>query len=227
MGKINKFVSGKINFDPLQKIVIEEFKKDNFLQENFYFTGGTALSVFYLGHRLSEDLDFFSEKDFPPERILQFMQRLAKKHNFTYTLRQPEGESMLVFSMNVAGKGQLRVDFNHYPFKRIEAGKNIEGLEVDSLRDIGSNKLLIVNQRADIKDFVDLYFLFREFTVWDLTHSVEKKFGMRLEPVMLASDFLKVEEFDFLPKMLVPLELSELKLFFKEKAVEIGKRVTE
>ena len=34
------------------------------LAEIFYLTGGTALSAFYLHHRESEDLDFFSREPF-------------------------------------------------------------------------------------------------------------------------------------------------------------------
>lgn len=30
----------------------------------FYLTGGTALSAYYLNHRISDDLDFFSEQEF-------------------------------------------------------------------------------------------------------------------------------------------------------------------
>ena len=32
-------------------------------QEQFYLTGGTALAEFYLGHRLSYDLDLFTGVD--------------------------------------------------------------------------------------------------------------------------------------------------------------------
>ena len=37
---------------------------------NFYLSGGTALSL-QLGHRESEDLDFFSQKSFNPELLQQ------------------------------------------------------------------------------------------------------------------------------------------------------------
>jgi len=51
----------------------------------FYLTGGTALSEFYIGHRLSYDLDLFtSEKEF----ILPFfrlMEEKLKSRNFTTT----------------------------------------------------------------------------------------------------------------------------------------------
>ena len=45
--------------------------------------------------------------------------------------------------------------------------------------------------------------------------------------VLIASDFAKVEDFKFLPKMLVPLELSTLQKFFRDQAKEIGKRITK
>jgi hypothetical protein len=34
---------------------------------------------------------------------------------------------------------------------------------------------------------------------------------------------MKVEEFDFLPKMLVPLTVSELQNYFKQQAAKISK----
>ena len=88
------------------------------------------------------------------------------------------------------------------------------------------NKLLLVNQRTDIKDFVDLYFLKDEFTVWDLTAGVKEKFGFELDPVLIAADFMKAEEFDFLPKMLLSLKISDLQSFFKQRAREISGEFT-
>jgi predicted nucleotidyltransferase component of viral defense system len=41
---------------------LDFFSKEKRLRERFYFTGGTALSEYYLHHRRSIDLDFFSEK---------------------------------------------------------------------------------------------------------------------------------------------------------------------
>ena len=36
--------------------------KEEYFIKNFYFTGGTPLSAFYLFHRLSEDIDLFLKK---------------------------------------------------------------------------------------------------------------------------------------------------------------------
>ena len=42
---------------------LEKIGKNKFITGNFYLTGGTALAEFYLKHRYSEDLDFFSEQE--------------------------------------------------------------------------------------------------------------------------------------------------------------------
>ncbi len=45
-----------------QKKVLELMGKESYFTRRFYFTGGTAPAEFYLQHRFSEDLDFFSER---------------------------------------------------------------------------------------------------------------------------------------------------------------------
>ena len=64
-------------FTQEQKLIFDQIKNNQYLTDNFYFTGGTALSYFYLNHRYSEDMDFFSEKN-----------GWQKKHN----LRRVENE---------------------------------------------------------------------------------------------------------------------------------------
>ncbi len=45
--------------------------------------------------------------------------------------------------------------------------------------------------------------------------------------MLLAEDFLKIEDFEALPRMTKPLDLDQLKTFFREKAKELGKRAVE
>lgn len=35
----------------------------SYITQCFYLTGGTALAAFYLHHHISEDLDFFNERE--------------------------------------------------------------------------------------------------------------------------------------------------------------------
>lgn len=65
------------------------------------------------------------------------------------------------------------------------------------------------------------------FTIWDLLYAVKAKHNMETDIILVGADFLKVENFDFLPKMLKPLTLEELKSFFRQKAKEIARRSVE
>lgn len=215
----------KVTFTPLQKQIFDKVSKDPVLSKQFYLTGGTALSAFYLHHRESEDLDFFSESDFEDTKIEELIKNLSISFKTPYRFTK-KGE-VRIFEFVKSDKLLIKIDFNYYPYKRVEKGKKHQEIEIDSLRDIAINKLLTVNQRGDVKDFVDLYFLLKDFTIWDIIYGVQAKFRREQDIVLISSDFAKVEEFDFLPKMLVPLKLSDLKEFFKQKAIDLAKRVTE
>lgn len=60
---------------PNQKSFLHEFTKSE-LRNVFRLTGGTALSAFYLEHRLSEDLDFFSSENVPLAIIENFLKSI-------------------------------------------------------------------------------------------------------------------------------------------------------
>ena len=60
----------------IQLAFLGELGKQEFIRKNFYLTGGTALAAFYLGHRYSEDLDFFSESEFTPLEADVFLKQL-------------------------------------------------------------------------------------------------------------------------------------------------------
>jgi len=215
----------QVTFTPLQGKIFSKVSKDPVLSKQFYFTGGTALSSFYLHHRESEDLDFFSENDFENTAIERLMANLSLELKLPYRFTERQVVRVCEFFKN--NKLLIKVDFSYYPYERVEKGERYQGMDIDSIRDIATNKLLTINQRADVKDFVDLYFLLKHFTIWDLIYGVERKFRREMDMVLIASDFTKVEEFDLLPKILVPLELSELKKFFRKKAKEIGRRAVE
>lgn len=211
-----------------QKIILDEVKKSDFIKRNFYLTGGTLLSFYYLQHRFSDDLDFFSEQKVDTFSVFNLLQELSQKHHFTLSVRF--NEPLYVVNLKFKNGQTLKVDFAHYPYKRVGQSLNIEGLAIDSLLDIAVNKLLTANQRNDVKDFVDLYFLLNElkkYTVWDLMEGVKVKFRFEMEPIPLAYDFLKAEKFTFLPRMIKSLEINELQRFFRELALEVGGKAIE
>lgn len=208
-----------------QETVLGEIIKIKYFKDNFYFSGGTALSLIYLKHRYSEDIDLFSEKSFDNQTIFTLMQGLSKKLHFE--IQSDFKEVVYIFNLTFKNNTKLKVDFGYYPYQKIEKEQLIESFKVDSLIDIAVNKLLTITQRTDVKDFVDLYFLLKKFTVWTLIDGVKVKFRVKLEPMLVGGDFLKIEDFDFLPKMLVPLNLDELKVFYRDQAKKLGMKVVK
>lgn len=221
MGKVNKFFSSKIIIiTPEQELLLNNFRKDPWLSGTFYFSGDTALSLHYLKHRQSIDLDFFSEEKFDQQGIIDTVTKWSKQRDFL--IDYFFSERTQVFNLTFPNKQTTKIDFSLYPYKRVEKSKLIDGIAVDSLLDIAINKLLTVEQRTEVKDFVDLYFLLKEYTVWDLLEGLKIKFGIKVDPFILSSDFLKVESFDFLPTMIKPLSLEQLKSFFRQKAKDLS-----
>ncbi len=208
-----------------QKLLLSEFAADTFFSANFYFSGGTALSLYYLNHRISVDLDFFSEQEFNSQTILTKLNLLKNKYHFK--IEYVPAEETQVYILTFPKQNAVKIDFAFYPYKRLKPSIVKDGVKVDSLFDIAANKLLMTEQRAEVKDFVDLYFLLKRFTIWDLIGGVHKKFGLKTDPLLIASNFLKVESFEYLPKMILPLTLDELKDYFRDLAKKIGGKLVE
>src|SRR3990167_9385059 len=148
MGKVNIITAE-------QALLLEEFKNDPFLRKNFYFSGGTALSLSYFQHRKSIDLDFFSFQEFDPQVILTKITSWQNKLGFE--IKYIPLELNHIFILAFKNGESVKVDFVFYPYKTLEAQQDFEGVPTDSLLDIGVNKLLMIEQRAEVKDFVDLY----------------------------------------------------------------------
>ena len=209
-----------------QTQILDEISKDTNLTPRFYLTGGTALSEFYLQHRFSEDLDFFTDHDFDSQIILQSIQKWSNKFAFTYISEVVE--PTYIFFIKFPGGNKLKIDFAPYPYISLSPKeKKIKNIQIDSLLDIAVNKLITVNQRNEVKDFVDLYFLLKHFTIWDLLSGVKQKFHQEIPPYILATDLLKCQDFDYLPKMIKPLKIENLKAFYYQLTEKLSKPMTK
>lgn len=208
-----------------QSLLLDEFKNDPTLANTFYFSGGTALSLCYLQHRQSIDLDFFSLQEFDPQLVLTKLTNWQSKLKFK--LKYTPLDINHIFNLTFQNNASVKVDFVFYPYKTLKPHQSFEGIQVDSLQDIGTNKLLMIEQRTEVKDFVDLFFILEKFTIWDLLAGVKPKFKLELDNLVLASDLLKVEDFDYLPEMIKPLEINTLKKFFRIQAKSLGLKSVE
>ena len=125
------------------------------IEESFFLTGGTALSVFYLRHRVSDDLDLFT---LAPVNMSELDQWLRAHLKGSYA-NIKEGPSFLSFLLN-----ETKVEFVHDPLSNGDERPSVElehgrRLRVDNLRNIVSNKLGAMVSRQEPKDFADFYFI--------------------------------------------------------------------
>lgn len=196
-----------------QQDFLHRFKKSR-LGSRFFLSGGTALAEFYLCHRISEDLDFFCGEEFSLTSIEELAKRLTSTGKFRRpTIRRILNRTILTFP------GQLVVEFDYMPFANIEKPTIQRGIKVDSLVDIGVNKLHALLERREPKDFVDLYFILRHhYLLRDLLKLMRSKFDVGLRKMDVGAALLRVEEIRRLPRLLKPVSRKELISFFTEAA---------
>ena len=211
----------------MEQEVLKEWQKKciDFIFANeqlsgFYLTGGTALSGYYLRHRVSDDLDFFSYDDFDSmflhgvaESLKEIMgtksvrfSKLYDRNQFFYTVNEEEN----------------KIEFTKYPFKQLQEVNNFNGVRVDSEYDIAVNKLMTIVYRFDPKDFVDLFFLLQKHDLVKLKEGVRLKFGHWLDPLTIGCSFFKARKIEALPKMIKPLTVEELNDFFNNESKKLS-----
>lgn len=219
---------GKTILTPTQFKFLEFAAEDKQITKIFYLTGGTALAEFYLKHRLSEDLDLFTEDaEVNQAVVIAFLKKISPKLGIAkIKMSQFLGlvSSLLIFKRD----DQLKVDFNYYPFPRINKGKKYKDLDIDSIYDIAVNKVHTLFMRARPRDYVDLYFIMREmnYPLQKLTLDAKAKFDWDIDRVTLASQFIRVKDFrkDY-PKMLKPFNYEDMEKFFISQAKKLAKEI--
>ncbi len=88
------------------------------------------------------------------------------------------------------------------------------GFWVDDAIDIACNKLSALYDRADPKDFVDVYFIHQElFPLAELLPQAKQK-HVGLDNYWLAQAFSRVTEVRILPRLIKPVTCGQLVEFF-------------
>ncbi|MDZ7361711.1 MAG: nucleotidyl transferase AbiEii/AbiGii toxin family protein [candidate division KSB1 bacterium] len=72
---------------PLQRRFLDAFSRTE-LTKDFFLTGGTTLAHFYLQHRFSEDLDFFTEVPGAVSRVRPILDSIANALSGSLKIRR-------------------------------------------------------------------------------------------------------------------------------------------
>jgi len=135
------------------------------LLKDFYMVGGTALSLF-IGHRISIDIDLFTEKDFDSSLLLQNLQNL-----YSITTAKSITNGLFGFINDV------KIDLIAHKYPLCKPIHIEEGIRMVSLEDLGAMKLhAIVNNGTRLKDFIDVYYLLEHLPLQVLLSGYESKY---------------------------------------------------
>ncbi len=189
-----------------------------------YLGGGTALAL-QLGHRRSDDLDFFVWKPFDALSIAN--SEAVRGLEVTVNNLDPRHAELMIQSIKVDFiKEQLRLRF---PFKSIDP--QMEQLSMADARDIGRMKVLSIASRGSKKDFVDLYCLTKEMITLDsmITQAMEDHQGVKYSKLLFLKGLVDFEEAEREPELSMIWNVSweEVKKSLAGKVKEIAKKIQQ
>lgn len=210
----------------IQEKFLKLFSKST-LSKQFYFSGGTALSYYYLNHRYSEDLDFFSEEEFDTVQISVFLKSIKKEIGYlSFDYQQSFNRNIyhLRFKDSV-----LKVEFTYYPFIQVQKPKKIDGILVDSLTDIATNKLFTISQNARGRDYFDLFYINQKekISLEKLRKLAKIKFDWHVDPLHLGTQLNRVKEFIDDPILTKKVDKEKVIDFFEKEALNLGDEIVK
>lgn len=172
----------------------------------FYLAGGTGLAL-QLGHRRSDDLDFFSDRMFNTDSILARIS--ADKVFFTE-----------LGTVHCEIKG-IRISFLYYDVPLIQQTILWRGINIAHCKDIVAEKMKTISQRGSKKDFIDLYAALKlKYSVKEVCNFFKKRFqasDINFYHILKSLIFFEDAEQEPLPLMLFTGEdwkWEKIKTFF-------------
>ncbi|MEI7897446.1 MAG: nucleotidyl transferase AbiEii/AbiGii toxin family protein [bacterium] len=161
--------------DPATLGLIIRLQSKEYLK-GFNLAGGTALALLF-GHRRSIDIDLFSDSGFNADLLLE---NLA--HDFGFNLH---------FSASNTLKGSIeniKTDFLAHRYTLIFDPVTVQGITMLSVPDIIAMKLnAIVTSGQRVKDFIDIYYLFEQFSLAEMMSFYRQKYTLNNDVLVLKS----------------------------------------
>lgn len=168
-----------------------------------------------LGHRQSIDLDFFISTFPKAATLLQSLSAFCPQ-----VLSESAGTLDL-------GIDSVKVSFLEYKYPLLEPLIPYGESKMASVLDIACMKISAVSSRGSKKDFVDLWFILKKYSLADILHSFEEKYkDVKYNKLHIIKSLLYFTdaEADPEPDYLAAIDWSEVKNTFEKQVKDaIGK----
>jgi len=169
-----------------------------------------------LGHRISEDLDFFTRRDFDERLLLPKLGRIAGFHLDSISPKTIIGRF-----------DEVRFSLFFYDYPLLAEPRAFGRIRVLDAADIAAMKISAIASRGVKRDFVDLYFLCREtMTLADALGAYALKFqnlAANAVHVLKSLVYFEDAEADPMPVLLKPARWEAIKGYFREEVPPLAK----
>lgn len=205
-----------------QRSILKLLTNYSIVHDNFFLTGGTALSVFYLHHRTSDDLDLFTVHSGIKLDEISFLLKSELQRDLTMIRSSKSFLSLLI--------KEVKVDFVIDPLstkeERMRIPINNSSLMIDTISNISTNKLCTLVSRNEPKDYIDFYFLNRDITTVEfnkLYNISRRKEALFDDPPTAAYQIEEGLRFfqdnqNLIPKLKKKFELTDMAKFYQRIA---------
>ena len=168
--------------------------------DNLRLVGGTALAL-QIGHRKSVDLDLFGKIKHDEFTIAGILNKIGR----VTVLKKSE-------NINIYTINGIKVDIVNYPYPWLKDIIAEDTLKLANAEDIAAMKLSAVTNRGTKKDFIDLFFLLKQYSMEELFDFYKNKYhdGSIFLVVKSLSYFDDADE-EAMPDMCIAIKWEDVK----------------
>ncbi len=171
--------------------------------------GGTALAL-QIGHRKSIDLDFFGCIDF--EQLAN--NDLFRGFHSVEVLQRTK--NINIFEIN-----EIKVDFVNYSYPWLQKEMTIDSITLAHKEDIAAMKIAAITGRGSKKDFIDLFFLLKIYSLQQILDFYNKKyFDASIYLALKSLSYFYDADQEQSPEMIIPLSWETVKSKIKEELIK-------
>ena len=189
--------------------LLKKLSEKSFLSEA-RLAGGTALALQY-GHRASVDLDFFGNID---GDSIDFKEQLREIGKISII---KESKNINVFLLD-----GIKVDFINHSYQWIDHAISEDKIVLASPQDIAAMKINAIEGRGTKKDFIDLYFLLKHYSLQEILGFYQKKYPeYSLFRALMSLTYFEDAENQFMPKMFTEVAWEDIKQVVRKAVADV------
>ncbi|WP_281298468.1 nucleotidyl transferase AbiEii/AbiGii toxin family protein [Flavobacterium limnophilum] len=199
----------------LKEILIDLMQEELF--SPFRLVGGTALSL-QIGHRMSVDIDLFTDADYGSIDFEKIKTFLKNKYDFYNTSHVEIIAFGTYFEIGNSESDFIKLDL-YYTDPYIDSIQEVSTIRMASIQEIIAMKLDVILRGGRKKDFWDLHYFLDKIPIDEMISFFEKRYpytdgALKIKEMLVNFD---AADLDFDPNCLLDKNWEMIKIDFAEK----------